>query len=667
MEMMRLRAQAAAANAKQAHQGPPRLMCLNIASTVAAAAAAAVQSAHVAPATATSSAAPAPAPPQPSASSADPDEEDPEVIAHEMASSVTALLELELPTPSELTGKLSSHSLASLVVALTVELRRARARASEAEQLAERLKTLAGQMIAQQASKLRDGSPSRTAPLPVGAPSPAHASQPLQPLQLGLSARGDPGKAQTENWAWSTGHDQRSEQREERRSRSRQRRRRSRSNRRERDKDREKERSPEREARERDRAFVKERIRRAQTEGQRDPAKLGADVEHSLGRYRASCTFMGDRGPVTSVGPWRKTHDKALEDSEEFTEAYRRGGDTEVQKAKVTLLRRAAAEGGLEDKDNEPTSSGLRPDPDGEFLYPTEIEGPSKTSSSLGGYRACVTFPSSAKPTYEGARPRKPIPVKCPWRLGPRGRAAAEADARALCEAYEANGEQGMQEKKRDMFKTADADAKAARMGRGKDDTLQNIFQKSSSAPSPAERDGEDRRSAAQREKLEHSVEEDKSRGLDSRGVRAKCLFPNERQNPSGGPSAPIQISGPWRKRRSEAESDIRELQKAFDEGGLSVANARRMALLREKEDGPQSEPAPKGELTEEDLAKRYGKGFRLAASMGFAAGSGLGREGRGLRAPVEAVDAEVALATATRHLGLGFAEGAGISAVDVD
>mmetsp|Transcript_135681 Transcript_135681/g.421535 ORF Transcript_135681/g.421535 Transcript_135681/m.421535 type:complete len:482 (+) Transcript_135681:75-1520(+) len=434
-------------------------------------------------------------------------------------------------------------------------------------------------------------------------------------------------------------------------------------------KEKEREKSPEREARERDRAFVKERIKRAQTEGHREPAKLGADVEQTWGKYRASCTFMGDRGPVTSVGPWRKSHDKALEDSEEFVEAYRRGGDAEVQKAKVALLRRATQEGGLED--NEPESSGLQPDPDSGFTYPTEVEGPSKTSSTLGGYRSCVTFPNTAKPTYEGAKPRKPIPVKCPWRLGPRGRAAAEADARALCEAFEAHGTEGMQEVKKEMFKTADADAKAARMGRGKDDTLQNIFQKSGSPSKPAEKDPEDGRGGAQqRERLEHTVEEDKGRGLESRGVRAKCSFPNERPSPTGGPSLPIQISGPWRKRRSEAEADIQELEKAFGEGGLSAANARRMAMLREREDGgaPQSEPVPRGELGEEDLARRYGKGFKLAAGMGFAAGSGLGREGHGLRAPVEAVDAEVALATASRHIGLGFAGVAGIAApLDVD
>jgi len=587
-----------------------------------------------------------------------------------MASSVTALLELELPTPSELASKLNAHSLASLVVALTVELRKARAQASEAEQLAGRLTTLAGTMLTQQASKQQQPAPHEASHAALGAQAAGAPQAALGAQAIAVPGAAKPGQA--ENWAWSTGHEQRASSREKR-SRSRQRRRRSRSNRRERDKEKaggkekekekEQERTPEREARERDRAFVKDRARRAQAEAHREPAKLGADVEHSWGKYRASCTFMGERGPVTSVGPWRKSSDKALEDAEEFQEAYRKGGDAEVQKCKVALLRRATAEGGFEEN-NEPASSGVQPDPNGEFLYPTEIEGPSKTSSTLGGYRACVTFPNSAKPTYEGAKPRKPIPVKCPWRLGPRARAAAEADARALCEAYEAQGETGMQEKKRDMFKTADADAKAARMGRGKDDTLQNIFQKSSSSSTPADKEVEDKKNAAQqRERLEHTLEEDKNRGPESRGLRAKCCFPSDRPNPSGGPSAPIQISGPWRKRRSEAEADVQELQGAYEEGGLSAANARRMALLREREEGPQSEQPPKGELAEEDLAKRYGKGFALAASMGFAAGSGLGREGRGLRTPVEAVDAEVALATASRHIGLGFADAVGTGA----
>ncbi|CAK0899841.1 unnamed protein product, partial [Prorocentrum cordatum] len=203
----------------------------------------------------------------------------------------------------------------------------------------------------------------------------------------------------------------------------------------------------------------------------RDRKRLGVDVEEDKGKFRASCTFMGDRGAITSVGPWRKASEKARQDGEELEAAFRSGGESAVQAAKVALLRRAAQEGGREEYKPE---NDLKPN-DTRFPYPTEIEGPSKVSSSLGGYRAVCTFPNAARPTYEGAKPRKPIPVKCPWRLGPRARAAAEADAKVLNDAFSANGDSAMQEAKRTMFKTADADATAARMGRGKDDTLQNI------------------------------------------------------------------------------------------------------------------------------------------------------------------------------------------------
>jgi len=561
--------------------------------------------------------------------------EDPEVIAAEMEKSTQALLDLEIPSCAELAMKLSPNALARLVVALTVELKRAHAKACQAEELTSRLNALAGQVLNQKAASAKT------------------AVQQQQQQQQ---------QPEKENWAWSTGHKTQSEEKEKDKDRDRDRRSRSRRRRRSRSNKREKDKSPEREARERDRAFVAERAKRATQDAVQQRARLGADIEESWGKFRASCTFMGDRGPVTSVGPWRKTSDKALQDAEEFAEAYRRGGDGEVQKAKVSLLKRATAEGGKDDDDPATSSAHLCMPQDGRFSYPTEVEGPSKTSSSLGGYRACVTFPNLAKPTYEGARPRKPIPVKCPWRLGPRAKASAEQDAEQLCRAYETRGEQGMQDRKKEMFRTADADAKAARMGRGKDDTLTNIFQKSSSALPDAD-ESEDAAAKTVAETLRHGIEEDKVRGSNSRGVRAKCVFPGERPNYSGNGSAPVEISGPWRRRRSEVESDIEELQAAFSEGGLRAANAKRMAMLREREEGPQSEDVPKGELTEDDLAKRYGKGYKLALGMGLSAGSGLGPEGLGQKTPVEAVDAEIALATASRHIGLGFADVAGLGA----
>merc|ERR1719512_168155 len=105
----------------------------------------------------------------------------------------------------------------------------------------------------------------------------------------------------------------------------------------------------------------------------------------------------------------------------------------------------------------------------------------------------------------------------------------------------------------------------------------------------------------------------------------------------------------------------MKELRAAYDAGGFAGANRRRQDMLRSDSDTLQSEPAPTGELTEGDMAKLYGRGFRLLAGMGFEAGSGLGREGQGRSTPVEAVDTEMALATASRHIGLGFAETAGL------
>lgn len=65
------------------------------------------------------------------------------------------------------------------------------------------------------------------------------------------------------------------------------------------------------------------------------------------------------------------------------------------------------------------------------------------------------------------------------------------------------------------------------------------------------------------------------------------------------------------------------------------------------------------------DMAQTYTKGFSMMAGMGFAAGSGLGREGQGRQTPVQAVDPNLAQATAIRHLGIGFAGAAGLNPAD--
>merc|ERR1712187_626891 len=116
-----------------------------------------------------------------------------------------------------------------------------------------------------------------------------------------------------------------------------------------------------------------------------------------------------------------------------------------------------------------------------------------------------------------------------------------------------------------------------------------------------------------------------------------------------------------WRRRRSEVEADISELCRAYEEGGLSAANSTRMSMLRAEAEGPQTEEAPKGELSEAEMAKRYGKGFKFMTSMGFAAGGGLGRDSQGRTTPVEAADADISQLTASRHIGLGFADAASL------
>eukprot|EP00927_Polykrikos_kofoidii_P038189 TRINITY_DN32488_c0_g4_i1.p1 TRINITY_DN32488_c0_g4~~TRINITY_DN32488_c0_g4_i1.p1 ORF type:complete len:641 (-),score=171.92 TRINITY_DN32488_c0_g4_i1:505-2427(-) len=616
----------------------------------------------------------------------------PPMAASQMQSVISALLEMELPDPNALAERLDPTALANIVVGLIAEVKAARAEVSRLKAAVGTI--VASQVMAQQQQMQQQQQKPQTQQQPQQQ-QPQQQQQLLQQqqqqmqqqqllqlqqqqlaAQTGFPKPTQPSMASNtttpptpsgkESWAWGTGTDREREkdkekdkEREKERSGSaekkdRDRERRSRSRDRKRRDDGEKkkrESTPEREAKERDRAFVQGRKNRANEEAPQ--RRLGADVEESRGKFRASCTFMGDRGPVTSVGPWRRTHEKATDDADEFMAAYKRGGDAAVQSAKVALLKRATAEGGEE----AASEHELNVPVDAEYPWPIEIEGPSKSSSTLGGYRACVTFPNTSKPTYEGAKPRKPIPVKCPWRLGPRAKTSAENDARLLCEAYKHDGEAGMQEKKRDFFRNADADAKAARMGRGKDDTLQNIFQSSSTSTSTAkDEDGDfpSRRSNA-REAIEaDTVEEDIRKGPENRGHRAKCCFPSERG------SAPVQISGPWRKSRTQAEQDISELRTAFEEAGVSGANAKRMAMLR-RGDEIASESVPKGELSEGDLANRYGKGFKLLAGMGFSTGTGLGRGGQGRKIPVEAVDAEIAAATASRHLGLGFAEIAGL------
>jgi tuftelin-interacting protein 11 len=40
----------------------------------------------------------------------------------------------------------------------------------------------------------------------------------------------------------------------------------------------------------------------------------------------------------------------------------------------------------------------------------------------------------------------------------------------------------------------------------------------------------------------------------------------------------------------------------------------------------------------EHDYREKYGVGYKMLAKMGFIAGEGLGKEGKGIKAPVDAV-----------------------------
>lgn len=246
----------------------------------------------------------------------------------------------------------------------------------------------------------------------------------------------------------------------------------------------------------------------------------------------------------------------------------------------------------------------------------TQIEGPGTTPSSKYGYRCNCEFPHAKE--SEGARPRKPVAVKGPWRGGPDARAWAERDARALWEAFDSGGHEAMRRENSEQHRMSEVSAGGGSVvaDSGQHETL---------------------------------IEED-----GSRGYRAQCTFQVPRKPPlQGDGTYPVQIAGPWRRRRSEAESDGKELHKSFEEGGISKANARRMEMRREQEAGPQSEDVPSGQLSDCDMVNRYGKGFAMLAGMGFSTGEGLGREGQGRKVPVEASGGATEFG---RYPGLGFA-----------
>lgn len=499
--------------------------------------------------------------------------------------------------------------------------------------------------------------------------------------------------------------------------------------------------------------------------------KLGPSVEERNGGFRAVCTFPGERGqPVNSVGPWRKTEELAREDADKLVAAFGEGGDPAVQIVKRELHKHHMTNND-EDAPNVsnagPMDEATKRSEDG-YSWPTSIEGPSQSSSTLGGYRAICTFPSNKAMTYDGARPRRPVSVKGPWRLGSNAgaRAAAEGDAKALCDAYDAGGNDAMQAKKAELFKFAEEVAMAARKGRSSEAPLENIFVPSANSdeieahqmldasgwpeelgPAPTWpvqiegpgttasskfgyrcscefpntkdalnegarprkgvpvrgpwRGGPDAYAAACADasslceafdigghdlmrkrnseffktaeagkpetlalKPEGSssttIEEDVKRGTDFRGYRAKCTF--HVKNTKGDGTYPVDVTSLWRRVRSQAEADAEQLLTAFDEGGISRANSRRMELRREADAGSpsRSAPAPSGELDEGALADRYGKGFNMLAGMGFAAGTGLGREGQGRTTPVEA-SGNPSAPGATLRVGLGFSSlGAG-------
>lgn len=369
--------------------------------------------------------------------------------------------------------------------------------------------------------------------------------------------------------------------------------------------------------------------------------KLGGTIETQKRGFRATCNFpVGDgKKIINSVGPWRKSHEMARNDVDALEAAYAEGGDSKVQLVKRSLFLNHLADdekvvsGG--DANEAAQSDALAGDSSLELRWPTEIEGPSTSTSSLGGYRAACSFPSTKALSYDGAKPRRPITVKGPWRLGCDGRLAAEADAVALCDAFENGSTDGMTAKKGELFRYAEEKAQAAR----KPCTTFVTEEASGIDPAPVSGD-----------RVGDVIEEDSKKGRDSRGFRALCTFCVPRKSPTGEGMYPVELTGVWRKRRRDADADIQDLRRAFDEGGLSKANCRRMEMRREE--AGQSEPPPEGELSEGDLVNRYGKGFALLSGMGFESGLGLGASGQGRVVPV---DVSSAAQTTGRHQGLGF------------
>lgn len=550
---------------------------------------------------------------RPSAPPAPAGAETPAQISARLASVVDTLLSNEIPSPSDLSQALEKPALANLVIALAVKLKEVREQAAR-------------------------GGLEAAAAVSVAAAAEAPS---------GSAAAREPAET---SWAWGTGRkekeDTSKDNKERKGSRSRDRDRRSRSRRRDSRRSRSRQRDRDRDRDRRDDARAEPRAARPAAPTPAEPKKLGPDIEERTNGFRASCTFPGDRGnAVTSVGPWRKTREQAQQDCDALVNAFGAGGDPEVQKEKRRLHLVATKEGGNDVSDFFANAAK------GEYSWPTDIEGPSDKSSTLGGYRCSCTFPSNKSMTYDGAKPRRPITVKGPWRMGSnsQAKAAAEADARALCEGYDEAGDEGMQAKKKEMFKWAEEDAKVARQSRSSSAPLSNIF-----VGGPPDDQEDALNEAGEAPTKICTVEEDSKKGSDNRGYRAKCIF----QVPmtKGDGTYPVHVSGPWRKRRSEADADSQELGRAFDEGGINRANARRMEMRREDAEGPQSEEAPKGEISEDEMVSRYGKGYALLAGMGFAAGGGLGRDLQGRTTPVEAVGVQTL--GSTKHVGLGFALG---------
>lgn len=323
---------------------------------------------------------------------------------------------------------------------------------------------------------------------------------------------------------------------------------------------------------------------------------------------------MGGVGPVTSVGPWRQTLDKAKEDGAIMDAAYSEGGDAAVQKVKRQLHINSKevsepSQGVVNDGDGVGegegratevfAGGGVSRNSDGRYSWPAEIEGPSQSSSSLGGYRAACTFPSGKSLSYDAGKRRKPITVKGPWRVAAGAKVAAEADAAALCGAFDAGGNEAMQEKKAELFRFAEEQAKSAKLARKKSTSHDFV---------PAAGGAADR-------------------------------------EPAIGSVAPSVSS----TRHSVARDEASPTKSQHAEPGIAASAARN------RFEAPAGAPSQPIIINEDDMANRYGKGFSMLTGMGFKAGGGLGREGQGRAVPVEAASAKSVAATSGRKIGLGF------------